>query len=70
MESSTEVTVITLSDFDEAEQELQAELDLAGDGDLLPEHTTKVESDTKCARCTLVAAKAIEIARSREALPN
>ena len=53
-----------------AEQELVAELELAGDGDLLPEHVTKVEADTSCPRCTLVAAKAIEIARSRLALPN
>ena len=62
--------IITLADYVEAEQELQAELNLSGDGDLLPDHVTKTEADTPCPRCTLVAAKAVEIADQREQLPN
>jgi hypothetical protein len=56
--------LVTLGDLKMAEQELIAELELSGDGELLPEHRV-ADVAGPCARCTLVAMKAVEIRNSR-----
>lgn len=62
--------VFSPADYDEAEQELLAELEAGGEGELMPEHQTDSMDGRKCPRCTLIAMKMVEIRNQRKGLAN